>query len=377
MSEAGATAQLAALLNRVAGRSRFELTTPALVLDLDIARRNIARMAEYLGRNATALRPHVKVHKSSHLARMQIEAGALGVTTATVWEAAAMARAGIDDILVANQVVGAGQVEALIRVAAERRVIVAVDDVGNVRQLGAAATRAGVALGILVEVDTGMGRAGVRTAEAAVRLSEIVAETSGLRLRGVSGYEGHCMLEPDPGKRERDARAAMDQLAEAVAAIRSTSLACEIVSAGGTGTYHVTGADARVTEIQAGSYALMDAFHASLVPGGFEVALTVMASVISRRDGQIVLDAGRKAVGIDNMLPTLMGSDAEPRFVHEEHSGFAIPPGSPLSVGDTVELLAGYAPTTVNLYDLYHVVADGVVSDLWPVEARYGTASAG
>ena len=362
---------------RVLGRERSDLTTPALVLDLDIARQNIDRMAERMRELPSELRPHIKVHKSAHLARMQIEAGAIGVTAATVWEAAAMARGGIGDILIANQVVGERHVEALAALARTARIMVAVDDAGNVGRLGRAALAAGSRIGVLVEVDTGMGRCGVRTPVAAGELAELAGGTEGIDFRGVSGYEGHCMLEPDRDTRVREAGAAADRLMAAVEQIGAGGIGCEIVSAGGTGTYHLTGAHSGITEIQAGSYAVMDAFHASLVPGGFEIALTVLATVISRQDDQVVLDAGRKAIGIDNMLPRLAGAASEPLFVHEEHSGFAVPADSPLRVGDRVELQPGYAPTTANLHDVYHVVERGVVTDLWPVEARYGIATLG
>lgn len=353
------------------GCRREELTTPALVLDLDAAERNIAAMAKRMAALPAALRPHVKVHKSTELARRQIEAGAIGVTTATVWEAEAMAEGGVDDVLVANQVVGASKERAAAQLAGRIRLTVAVDDVGNVDALAAAAREAGTVLGALVEVDTGMGRAGARSIAEAVALARHVARADGVELRGVVGYEGHCMLEPDRALRVAKAGAAMEHLVEAAQAIRDAGLEVPVVSAGGTGTWDLTGAHPGVTEIQAGSYVVMDAFHESLVPG-FEVALTVMGTVISRHGDLVVLDVGRKAIGIDNMLPRLARSSAEPAFVHEEHSGFAVAPDSPLRVGDVVELESGYGPTTANLHSHYFVVRDGVVVDLWPVRARYG-----
>jgi D-serine deaminase-like pyridoxal phosphate-dependent protein len=371
------TAVESAARERAIGRERTDLTTPALILDLDVARSNIERMAERMRELPAELRPHIKVHKSARLARMQVEAGAIGVTAATVWEAIAMARGGVDDILIANQVVGDRHIAALTELARTARVMVAVDDAANVKRLGQAAVQAGSRLGVLVEVDTGMGRCGVRTPAAARELAEVAGATDGLDFRGVSGYEGHCMLEPDTDVRVREAGAAAGRLLAAVDAIGTAGIGCEIVSAGGTGTYYLTGAHTGITEIQAGSYAVMDAFHESLVPGGFEIALTVLATVISRQGDQVVLDAGRKAIGIDNMLPRLAGADSEPLFVHEEHSGFAVPDDSSLRVGDRVELQSGYAPTTANLHDVYHVVERGVVTDLWPLEARYGIATLG
>jgi D-serine deaminase-like pyridoxal phosphate-dependent protein len=351
------------------GRARGELTTPALILDLDLARANIAAMARRTRELGTALRPHVKVHKSPQLAHLQVQAGAQGITTATVWEARAMAQAGLDDILVANEVVGDAPMRALAALAGERRVLALVDDADNARRLGAVAAAMGVQVGLLVDVDTGMGRCGVRTAADAAALAQIVVGTPGLELGGVSGYEGHCMLEPDPARRVQRQRAAMDVLGAAVDAIADVGLPCEIVSAGGTGTYHLTGADPRVTELQAGSYAVMDLFHSRLVPG-FEVAVTVLATVISRHGDDIVLDAGQKAVG--GLAPRISGVAADAAYVNEEHTGFRLPPGTAAPVGTVVELQLGYAPTAINLFDAYHVVEGGVVTDLWPVMARYG-----
>jgi D-serine deaminase-like pyridoxal phosphate-dependent protein len=359
-------------LRAVIGRSRHDLITPALVLDLDVARRNIATMAQRMAALPAKLRPHVKVHKSPTLARMQIEAGAIGVATATVWEAQVMARSGIADILVANQVVGKDKIAALAEAARLATLSVAVDDVGNLDALSAAARAAGSTIGVLVEIDVGMGRAGARSADEARRLAAHASRLPGLQLLGVMGYEGHCMSEPDREVRGAKARAAMDYLLSVVDTLAATGFASQIVSAGGTGTYDVTGANPRVTEIQAGSYIFMDAFHGRLVPD-FAVALTVAATVLSRHGDAIVLDAGRKAVGADLTMPRLAGHEGSLAFLHEEHSGFSVAPDCPLRVGDTVELVAGYGPTTVNMYEAYNVVSDGVVVDVWPVPARgYG-----
>src|SRR6266852_1300717 len=136
------------------GRSRHDLTTPALILDLDIARRNIANMAEYMRTVPAKLRPHVKVHKSPELARMQMEAGeSIGITTATVWEAVGMVRGGIDDILIANEVVGEEKVKALAELARDARINVAIDDAHNAEELSAAALKAGSTLGVLIDLD--------------------------------------------------------------------------------------------------------------------------------------------------------------------------------------------------------------------------------
>jgi D-serine deaminase-like pyridoxal phosphate-dependent protein len=345
--------------------------TPALVIDVAHLEANVARMAEAFTTMPAALRPHVKVHKCPQIAQRQIAAGAIGVATATVREAVVMAQSGIDDVLVANQVVGAARIAALLQAPADTRLTVAVDDPANVAALGEAACAAERELEVLVELDIGQRRCGVRDGAAALRLAEQVAATRGLRLRGLQGYEGHCMLEPDHDVRRRLAETAIAELITAADGLQAAGLPCDDLSGGGTGTWFITGANPRVTEIQAGSYALMDAFHGDLVPGGFDVAMTVLATVISRQGATVVLDAGRKAVGIDFCAPRVVGhADATVRFVAEEHLLLDFPGPAPLKVGDLVQLVAGYGPTTVNLHDAFLVVRDGLVEDVWPIAAR-------
>ncbi len=357
------------------GRSRSELETPALLLDLDIARTNIAVMAGHMERAGKSLRPHTKTHKAPQIARLQVDAGAIGVSTATAWEAIVMIDAGVDDILVANEVVGPSRIRALAEAARDGRVTVAVDSAANLDDLSAAAVAAGSVIGVLVEVDVGMSRGGVRSKEEALDVARHAVSLPGIEWRGAMGYEGHCMLEPDRGLRVTKQGKAMTHLFEVVDHLAADGIECEIVSAGGTGTYDLIAAHPRVTELQAGSYVFMDAFHGSLIPG-FDVALTVLATVMGRHGDRVILDAGRKGVGIDLMLPSPVGIEATTAFVDEEHTGIDVPESSPLRYGDTVELMAGYGPTTVNLYGRYHVIEGGVVTDIWPVMARYGSDTA-
>jgi D-serine deaminase-like pyridoxal phosphate-dependent protein len=354
------------------GRRRNEVETPALILDLAVARTNIATMAEKIAALPAGLRPHAKLHKSPRIAQLQVEAGAIGIATATIREAMVMAEAGIDDILIANEVVGPDKVAALAEVARSTRITVAVDSPANLDALSAAASAAGSTIGVLVEVDVGMGRCGVRSKEEALEVARHARELPGIELRGAMGYEGHCMLEPDREIRVQKQGKAMSDLLEVVDYLAADGLECEIISAGGTGTYDLTGAHPRVTELQAGSYVFMDAFHGSLIPG-FQPALTVLATVISRHGPRVILDAGRKAVGADLMMPVAVGLEAATAFLDEEHMGLDVGEDCTLQVGDTVEVMPGYGPTAVNLHPIYHVVENGVVSDVWPVLGRHGS----
>jgi D-serine deaminase-like pyridoxal phosphate-dependent protein len=370
MTTAATTAMQARYGDQI-GRARNEVSTPALLLDLDKAKRNIATMAAKFRELPADLRPHFKAHKSPQLARLQVEAGAIGVACATVWEAIVTAEAGILDVLIANQVVQPDKVRAAAELARAHRLTVAVDDVRNVEQLSRAVVEAGAELELLIELDVGMGRCGVRSPEDTLRLADRIAELPGLKLRGLQGYEGHCMLEPDPDLRIADARTANQQVIDAFDVLAESGHPVEVISAGGTGTYYITGANPRIHEVQAGSYTLMDAMHRSLVPGGFEVAMTVASTVISRQGNTVVLDCGRKTVGIDFVTPPLVSHpEGRVRYYAEEHCLVDFPGPRSLDLGDVAEVMAGYGPTTVNLHDVFHVVEDGVVTDIWPVTPR-------
>ncbi len=350
------------------GRHRREVVTPALILDLPVARRNIARMADRLKTMPAKIRPHIKVHKSPDLARMQVDAGAIGVSTATVWEAIVMVHQGIDGVFVVNTIAGREKIAALASIARDAGVMVAVDDAENAAEIAAAARSAGSKVGVLIEVDTGMDRAGVDTPEQAAVLARKLATMDGLRFLGVTGYEGHCSLTPERELRATRQRAAMSLLAEAADQISSAGIPCPIVSAGGTATWDWTAADPRVTEIQAGSYAVMDNFHAPMA-GDFERALTVVTTVISRPPDRVIVDAGNKSLGFP-ALSTMVGHDLPALRFDEEHGIFTAQPGYPLRVGDVVELVPGYAPGTVNWYEAFHVVEGDHVVDIWPVIPR-------
>jgi D-serine deaminase-like pyridoxal phosphate-dependent protein len=353
------------------GRPRGEVTTPALLLDLDKARRNIGRMAALFADLPAALRPHIKVHKSVELARMQIAHGAVGVACATVWEAVVMAQGGVHDVLVANQVTQPDKVAAIAALACDHRVTATVDDVANTRQFAEAAAQSGAELELLIEVDVGMGRCGVRDREALLPIAELIASRTGLRLRGLQAYEGHCSGERDVDRRTALAREANEKAIEAADFLAEHGFPCADISAGGTNTFLVTGANPRITEVQAGSYALLDLFHGELSAAGFEFALTVAGTVISSQGRTVVLDCGRKSVSIDFATPPLPSfPEAVVRYYAEEHCMVDFPGRPPLGLGETTEVVPSYGPTAVNLHDVFHVVEAGIVTDIWPVHPR-------
>lgn len=350
------------------GRHRRDVVTPALLLDLPVARRNITKMADRIKKMPAGLRPHIKVHKSPELARMQVEAGAIGLSTATVWEAIVLVRSGLDGIFIVNTIAGREKLAALAELARDADVMVAVDDATNAADIAAAARAAKSTVGVLIEVDTGMDRAGVDTPEQALELARKLAALEGVRLLGLTGYEGHCSLTPERDLRSAKQRTAMGVLNEVAEELRSAGFPIPIVSAGGTATWDWTANTPGVTEIQAGSYAVMDNFHFPMA-GDFEHALIVLTTVISRPPDRVIVDAGNKSLGAP-ALSTMRGHDLTAMRFDEEHGIFEADPGYPLKVGDVVELIPGYAPGTVNWYDAYHVIEGDHVVDVWPVIPR-------
>jgi D-serine deaminase-like pyridoxal phosphate-dependent protein len=280
-----------------------------------------------------------------------------------------MAAAGVRSILVANEVIGPDKIAAAATLARHADLIIAVDDAANISDLSAAMTAAGSQAGVLVDLDVGMARCGARSPEQALSLARLVHAAPGLELRGVQAYEGHCMLEPDRDTRIRLATEATAYAASVKELLRSDGLPAEVLSAGGTGTYNITGRHPAVTELQAGSYVFMDAFHGSLVPG-FAVSLTVLTTVLARHGDTVIFDAGRKSVGIDFVLPPIQGYDYQARYYAEEHALFDTDPGFPAQIGDRARLICGYAPTTVNLHDVIFAIDGDRVADVWPVFPR-------
>ena len=356
------------------GSDRHDLITPALVLDLDILRENLAYMQSRLPEMATRIRGHVKNHKSPHIARMQMESGAFGVVSATIWEAIVMARAGIDEILVANELVVPQKRRAAALLAREVNLQVCVDDIGDAEALSAEAVRAGSTIGVLVEVEVGLHRCGVDSPAEALAVARRVADLPGLRLEGIEGYEGHCVFELDREKRHALQRTAVDYLVSVADHLRANGIEVRVLSGGGTSTVFWTGMDPRMTEIQLGSYATNDDYHALLEPG-FKKATSAVVTVISRGKDRLVLNLGKKTfgsaeVGAHASPPGIVGYDLVPNRFDEEHSTYVADATCDLKVGDVVDFHLGYTPYAVNYFEAYHVLEGGRVVDIWPIIPR-------
>jgi D-serine deaminase-like pyridoxal phosphate-dependent protein len=281
-----------------------------------------------------------------------------------------MAEGGIEDILVANEIIETHKLETLADVARESRVTVAVDSLEGVDGLSRAASRAGVEFGVLLDVDVGLGRGGVRNTETARSVAAAAFRAPNLALRGTMGYEGHAVLEPDRGRREELVSEAMERLTAVTSLLAQEGYTMEIVSAGGTNTYDLTGAVPAVSELQAGTYALMDSSYTTFVPS-FVPALSVIGRVISRHGDRVVIDCGLKVTGISELnAPSPKAASLAFRELHEEHTLLDVVEGDGPTVGDVVEMTVGYAGGAVNSNDFYTVVEDRRIVDIWPIVGR-------
>jgi 3-hydroxy-D-aspartate aldolase len=349
-----------------------ELSTPALLVDVAAMERNIRRMADFFAGLSCKLRPHFKAHKTREIAVRQLAAGSCtGLTCATVGEAE-VASTICDDILVANEVVDPGRCDRLAALARRVRVTVAVDSLVALDRLSIAADRACVKVGVLVDINVGMGRCGVAPGDEAVSLAKRAATTSGVWLRGVMGYEGHLQAVLDRSEREARTAEAMGRLVSTASRLRELGMRCDVVSAGGTGTYDIAGLVPGVTEIQAGSYVLMDSDYARVgVP--FEHALTVLGTVVSRpAPDRCVADCGHKSMTKDHGLPLVRGvPGAEVVALNDEHATLRVPPDSALSIGDRIELVPSHVDPTINLHEVIYAVQRDHVIATWPVARGY------
>jgi D-threonine aldolase len=354
-----------------APRTLADLVTPALIVDVPALDRNIATMARFFADGPCRLRPHVKAHKTPAIAKRQLAAGScVGLTCATVGEAEMVAPL-TGDILIANEVIGDAKWARVAALARTLRVTTAVDSRRGVEGLAAAAQAAGARIGVLVDLDVGQGRCGVRPGEQALSLARLVDAMPVLELRGVMGYEGHVQPMRDRAARDASARESMQALVDTAGLLRGAGLACPIVSAGGTGTYDISGRVPGVTEIQAGSYALMDTDYGDVgVP--FVPAFFVLGTVVSRPAlDRIVLDCGHKSATKDHGHPEVEGvPGARVTAFNDEHAVVAVPHDCMLAIGARVRLRPSHTDPTVNLHDVFYAVEGDRVVDVWPIAAR-------
>jgi D-serine deaminase-like pyridoxal phosphate-dependent protein len=361
--------------------TREEIPTPALLLDLDRFERNLSKMAAHVRAAGKALRPHAKTHRCPEIARRQVAAGALGVACAKLGEAEVMARAGIRGLLITTEVVAPSAIRRLTRLVAEAPdTMVVVDHADNVAALAHAAADDRVTLNVVVDVDLGNRRTGAQPGDAALALGRLVASTPSLALRGLQGYAGHCAHVMGWQARREASRAAMTPLMETRARFEAAGLPVELVAGGSTGTYDIDVELPGLTELQSGSYCVMDIDYRRVGGRGgasltdFEMALTVVATVVSVPTAdRAMVDAGLKAFSTDKPFPpeAVERPGVEYGFAGDEHGRLTVLDAQrPVRLGERIEFFPPHCDPTFNLYDRVWCVRGPRVEAVWDIAAR-------
>lgn len=353
------------------GQKKFrdDVETPALLVDLDVMERNLETMARFFCNRPAKLRPHFKNHRVLDLAARQMEHGAIGITCARLWQAERLANFGIRNILIANEIAGEGPLERFVELSREVPVLLAVDNAKVVADLARLARNRKAEVNLLVDVDLGLKRCGAQPGEPAAALARTVVE-SGLRFRGLMGYEGHLQPLVPGAEKDRLVRAAMEALANTRKLVESSGIQVEIVSCGGTGDYSIAGDYAGVTENQGGSYLLMDTWYAPFAPD-FRVALSVLVTVISKTAGErVVVDAGCKMISGERGLPMVKAiAGLKLKALHAEHAPIEIlDPALAIEVGDKIEIAVHYHDGTINLHKQMYGIRRGEVEQIFAIE---------
>jgi D-serine deaminase-like pyridoxal phosphate-dependent protein len=356
-----------------------EIDTPALVVDLDIMERNLGRVAEYTRDHGLRLRPHTKTHKSVRIARRQLEAGAAGLTVAKVSEAEVMLASETADLLVAYPIVGRQKLARLMEVARKTRVTVALDSTFSARHLSDAARAAQVEVGVLAEVDVGLGRVGVAPGDPLLLLAQCIEKLPRLRLEGITFYPGQIKDLEEPG---RKALAQVGALLRSILSdFQRAGMELKIVSGGSTPTLFHSHELEGLTEIRPGTYVFNDVNTAR--SGGCRLedcAASIHATVVSTaRPGQMIVDGGSKTFSSDRVANSsevtfgyvVEAPDARFHKMNEEHGFIDVTrAGREFGVGDRVRIIPNHICVAVNLHDQVYGVRGETVEEIWKVDGR-------
>ncbi|MGC4190943.1 MAG: alanine racemase [Thermomicrobiales bacterium] len=356
-----------------------DIDTPTLIVDETIMHRNIAEMAAFAKSAGVALRPHIKTHKTPQIARLQLAAGAAGITCAKVGEAAVMIeQAGVQDVLLAYPTIGDHKFRRIVELLERARIIVAVDSMDAAKAISRAMSRYDRVLEISIEVNTGQNRSGVRAGDEAVAFAQAISRLPNLRIAGIMTHEGHTNSLP-PDEIEAAALAAGRDMVETAERIRSHGIEMLAVSVGSTPAAIYTPTVPGITEMRPGTYVFNDNSvfrHGRIGPN--QCAARFVATVVSRQSPtHAVLDTGQKCLGLDKS-PSHPGHgyivghpDVAITKLSEEHGVCEVPEGETgFAVGDRVEIIPNHVCPTVNLMDELTIVRDGRIVDIWPIAAR-------
>ena len=344
------------------------LSTPALILDVQKFNANAEKMRQILDGSQLKLRPHYKSHKCAAIAKWQIENGAIGMTCAKLSEAEDLCDAGIEDILIANQIVDPAKLHRMADLAKNCRLTVCVDNAANIAAISRAAVASASTIHCLVEFDIGMERCGVTTKEEVADLAWQILLAPNLAFDGIQAYAGHLSHTEDAAERKARTAENYEKLRQLLAYLEEKGFPAKTVSGGSTGTAEIKAAEGLYTELQAGSYLFMDSTYRTLdLP--FENSLFLLTTVVSKHDDLTVVDAGVKTCGVDQGMPTPFDGSVCNIVASEEHfqlHGYS----EDKKIGDQVRLIPGHCCSTVNLHDKIYVVDGDKVIDRIPITAR-------
>jgi D-serine deaminase-like pyridoxal phosphate-dependent protein len=359
-----------------------DLPTPCLILDLDRFEGNLDRMSRFVTERAVALRPHSKTHKCPQIAQRQIARGAIGICVATIAEAEVMVRSGIQGLLITAELVGQPKLSRFVELLKRApNTMLVVDNIEGVSELQTVVQRAGLQSGVLIDLDIGQNRTGIKPGEPARELADTIARSPNLRLKGLCAYAGHVAHASGFETRLQKSRDAISLALETRDRLRQAGHDLPILSVGSTGTYNIDSDIAGVTEIQAGSYVFMDVEYRQIgsasdnVYTDFSPALTVLATVIHRSQGKAIVDAGLKAFATDRPFgPELLDvTGVKYEFAGDEHGRLVLEnPSRPINIGDTLRFMLPHCDPNVNLYDRIHCIQGDDVVDVWSIMDRSG-----
>ena len=358
------------------GGSVSSVDTPALLVDLNAFEANMAQVHRLAKDSGGAVRSHATAHKSVDIALMQIAAGAIGVCCQKASEAQVFVQAGIKNVLISNEIYGASKADRVARLAKHAKVAICVDALVQVDQLANPASKHKACIEIYIEIDLGHGRCGVTDAHSALQLARAIASHSPqLKLAGLHAYRGSAQHVRDPSERKNAFDQAVEKLKAIIALLESNGHKIITVTGGGTGTYELEAGSGVYTEVQPGSYVLMDADYALNKPDAnmpaLQHALFGLCTVMSVCQTHAVLDGGLKAFAVDSGLPKMVLPGWTVKSMSDEHMVITADPGvEPLQIGDKVRLIPGHCDPTVNLHDWLIATRGQVVEQIWPVSAR-------
>lgn len=380
-----------ALLGQAGGALRLQ--TPALVLDLDIFKCNVQSMAKHCKQAGISLRPHSKTHKCLEIARQQIAAGAVGICCAKLGEAEVMINGGIESVLITSPVVTEGAIKRLCKLNLQApELIVVMDNPVNSALISQHAAQSGKEIKILVDLDPNLHRTGIAPGQAAIALVKSIVQDVNLSFMGLQTYAGQVMHMAQFMERKDASMVVMQMLSDMRKRLSEEGIECKILSGGGTGTFDIDAHAKVLTELQAGSYIVMDRqyneVYAEPSPGdneqlgslGFASAMFVQMSVVSNNTpGLVTVDAGFKCFATDADTPQLCWSADEDAvsltgakyfFFGDEHGGVKLKQNASLDLGTVLRAIVPHCDPTINLYDYIHVIQGDKLVDIWPVDAR-------